>query len=183
MEEKYKLIIQMLLNESSTNPIEILKKIMKCTFINMHGPEHHFLDGACLLTAYYNKVKNFDLLNALDTYSKRTINLPGAMCGYFGVCGSVTSVAGIFSIIDNTTPLSNDVEYKEHMKFTSNVLLKMSEIGGPRCCKRNAYISITEGIKYIEEHYHVLLDKTNIICEFSSFNKQCLKEKCPFYNN
>ncbi len=51
LQEKYDLIKQHLLNTQSKNPIKIAKELMNKDFINMHGPEHHFLDGAAFLTA------------------------------------------------------------------------------------------------------------------------------------
>ena len=47
-------VIDICLNEKSINPIEIINKIMKEDFCHMHGPEHHTIVGASLLTAYYN---------------------------------------------------------------------------------------------------------------------------------
>ncbi len=39
---------------SEKNPITIALQLMKKDFINIHGPEHHFLDGAAFLTAFRN---------------------------------------------------------------------------------------------------------------------------------
>ena len=52
MEEKYSLIKKNLLDEKGTNPIKIIKHLMHKEFVNIHGPEHHFLDGAAFLVAY-----------------------------------------------------------------------------------------------------------------------------------
>lgn len=54
MEERAKKIIEACLVEKSKNPIEIFGNIAKKDFIRMHGPEHHILDGAALLTAFFN---------------------------------------------------------------------------------------------------------------------------------
>ncbi len=42
------------LREVSKNPVEILEKMMDSSFCHMHGPEHHVMVGAALLTAYRN---------------------------------------------------------------------------------------------------------------------------------
>lgn len=57
----------------------------------------------------------------------------------------------------------------------------MSKIGGPRCCKRNAYLSIINAVVFVKEKYDIKMEIDNKICEFSDLNKQCIKEKCPFY--
>ena len=65
------------------------------------------------------------------------------------------------------------------MKFTSMVLDKMSEIGGPRCCKRNAYISMLTAIEFVKK-YNIYLDYEEIKCNFTSKNSQCIGKRCPF---
>ena len=35
--------------------------------------------------------------------------------------------------------------------MTSRSLARLGEIGGPRCCKRNSYLSILTAVDYIEE--------------------------------
>ncbi len=54
LEDKYALIKQEVLKCKSDNPIEIAQKIMRKNFVNIHGPEHHFLDGAAFLAAFKN---------------------------------------------------------------------------------------------------------------------------------
>ncbi len=53
-------IIALALNEKSKNPIEILEKMMSMDFCHMHGPEHHVMVGASLLTAYKNAGGDID---------------------------------------------------------------------------------------------------------------------------
>ena len=182
MEEKYSLIKKNLLDEKGTNPIKIVKHLMHEEFVNIHGPEHHFLDGASFMVALNNAGLEFDLDRCLDELASRSMKMPGAMCGYWGVCGSVASLGAVFSIIDKTGPLSDDEYYKRHMEYTSNVIKYMSKIGGPRCCKRNAFISILEGVKYAKRYYGIELELEEVACEFTLFNKQCIKDRCPFYH-
>lgn len=58
-------IISMCLKESSQNPIEIIRTMMNVSFCHMHGPEHHVMVGAALLTAYKNAGGNIELKDAL----------------------------------------------------------------------------------------------------------------------
>ena len=67
------------------------------------------------------------------------------------------------------------------MKFTSQAIGELGRINGPRCCKRDAMIAFREGVRYINEHYSVVLEYEDQPCEFSERNQQCLREKCPFY--
>ncbi len=181
LNDKYNLIKKHILENNSKNPIEIIKEVMHQDFINMHGPEHHFLDGASFLVAYYNAGGEINLEKALDILSERSIKMPGAICGYWGVCGSVTSIGAALSIIYETTPLSSSVYYKDNMEYTSSVLKTMSEIGGPRCCKRNAFISLTKAVNFVNEKYNIEMEISKVTCEFHNNNKQCIGIRCPFY--
>ena len=54
----------------SKNPLEILQKIMECPYIYMHGPEHHVMVGAALLTAWHNGGGQIDFPAALEEMKK-----------------------------------------------------------------------------------------------------------------
>ncbi len=181
VEERAKKIIEACAEETSINPIEIFYSIAKKDFVRIHGPEHHVLDGASLLTAFYNAGGNIDLSESLSELMKRGIQMPGATCGMWGVCGAVSSMGAALSIIDSTGPLSIDDSWGKHMEFTSKALYSLSQVGGPRCCKRDAFLSFQKAVEFINENYDVQLENGSIECEFSEKNAQCIKEKCPFY--
>jgi hypothetical protein len=181
MEAKYRIIRAKALKATSKNPVEIARSIMDEEAISMHGPEHHFLDGAAFLAAYRNSGGLIDLARALDALAERAFTMPGAMCGYWGVCGSVSSVGAALSIIDQTGPLSSDDHYKEHMEYTSSVLNLMSKICGPRCCKRNAFLSLSQAVSFMKKKHGVPMELNSIVCDYHVENPQCLKERCPFY--
>ena len=181
LEERGRATITACLEEKSKNPIEIVKKIANQDFVRIHGPEHHILDGAALLTAYYNAGGKIDLQESLKELMKRGLTMPGATCGLWGVCGAVNSVGAALSIIDGTGPLSEDSSWGAHMKFTSKALGILAEIGGPRCCKRNAFLTLREAVTFVKENYGVQLEQSDIRCSFNEKNNECIKKKCPFY--
>ena len=181
LDDKYKLIKEEVLKSKSKKPIETVKSIMNMDFINIHGPEHHYLDGASFLVAYNNASGNIDLNKSLDILAERTIKMPGAMCGHWGICGSTTSVGASLSIIHEVSPLSSSNYYKENMEYTSKVIQKMSEIGGPRCCKRNAFLSLSTAVEFVKDKYGIEMELEEIVCEFSSKNKQCIGLRCPYF--
>lgn len=181
MEDKFELIKAECLKAKTNDPIELIFKIMQKDYINMHGPEHHVLDGACFLTALHNAGMEFDLAAALDEMIARGIKMPGATCGKWGVCGSASSVGAALAILHGTGPLSDNEYYKDNMRFTSKALGNIADVGGPRCCKRNALISLLTAIDFVKERYGVELPKKKISCGFSNRNAQCIKTRCPFY--
>lgn len=180
MEERGKLIIDFCMKEDGCNPIEIFEKIAKNEFVGIHGPEHHILDGASILTAYFNAGGKIDLQASLAELMRRGMQMPGAICGMWGVCGAVSSMGAALSIIDGNGPLSADDSWGKHMVFTSSALHKLAEIGGPRCCKRDAFLSFEEAVKYVNENYDVELEISSITCDFHEKNEQCIGKRCPF---
>ena len=183
MEDKAKKIIEACLQEKSKNPMEIFNHIAHMDFVRIHGPEHHVLDGAALLTAFYNAGGEFELQNCLNELMRRGLQMPGATCGMWGVCGAVSSMGAALSIIDGTGPLSSDASWGKHMEFTSKALQSLAQVGGPRCCKRDAYLSFQKAIDHINENYNLKLESSRIECSFSEKNEQCIKERCLFYKN
>ena len=181
MEERCRRILAMCSEEKSTNPITIFQKIANQEFIRIHGPEHHILDGAALLTAFYNAGGKFDLQQSLEELMRRGLQMPGATCGQWGVCGAVSSMGAALAIIDGTSPLSTDDTWGAHMKFTSKALGALAEVGGPRCCKRDAFLAFYEAIDFINANYDVVLEKSAVKCEYSEKNQQCIGPRCPFY--
>ena len=182
MQERYARIKAALLQEKGTDPIAILKKVASKDFVSIHGPEHHFLDGGAFLTALHNAGMAFDLSAALDALAERSIKMPGAMCGHWGVCGSVASLGAAFSLLEGTGPLSKDEAYADHLDFASDCLKKMARIGGPRCCKRNAFLALQEGVSHAEKRFGVSLGPiAPILCDFFPRNRECKKAECPFY--
>lgn len=174
---------EQLLNEKSKNPIVIFTSLVNKDEIPMHGPIHHFIDGATILTAIHNVQNDFDLSEALDELFNRAETMPGAICGNWGVCGSASSVGAALSILHKSGPLSSDEHYKNHMELVSRILHKISEVGGPRCCKRNAYISLSTTIQFLKEKYNIDLEISDIKCDFSNKNNQCIGAKCPYNKN
>ena len=183
MEERAKKIVESCLHEKSRNPVEIFYNIAHKEFVRIHGPEHHVLDGASLLTAFYNAGGRIELQESLKELMKRGLQMPGATCGMWGVCGAVSSMGAALSIIDKTGPLSSDTSWGKHMEFTSSALYSLSQVGGPRCCKRDAFLCFQKAIEYINENYDVELQGEEIECCFSKKNEQCIKENCPFYKS
>ena len=180
-EEKARLIIRDIRLEKGNNPVRIFKNIAKKDYISIHGPEHHVLDGASMLVAFYNAGGKIDLDKSLESLLGEGLRMPGAMCGLWGICGAVTSIGAALAIIDGTGPLSDDGTWGKHMSFTAKAVGELGTINGPRCCKRDAMIAFKNGVEYINAHYDVHLEYEEQVCEYSDVNRQCIKERCPFF--
>lgn len=181
MSDKISEIKALCLEETSQNPIDIVQKLMNIQGISMHGPEHHVIDGAALLTAVYHAGASFNLEEALNELADRAAKMPGATCGQWGICGSASSLGAALAIIHGTGPLSNNEYYKDNMRLTSRILERIGEVGGPRCCKRNAFIALTTAVNFLRERYGMTLECTDVQCDYSQMNKQCIHSRCPFH--
>ena len=58
---------------------------------------------------------------------------------------------------------------------------KMAELGGARCCKRNAFLSLSTGARFVRERYGVPMESGEIVCDHYPRNAQCLGKKCPYH--
>lgn len=171
-------------NTEKTNPMEMANELMKMPAINMHGPEHHFLVPAVLITSYYNIKNEKDIKNKkIEIAKKRSKDIKGGFCGFYGNCGAAVGTGMYISIITEATPLTKKNWGLANI-MTGTSLISIGKIGGPRCCKRNLFVAIKEAVKFTEEHFHIQMydyDNDTPTCSFKSKNKQCIKLHCPYF--
>lgn len=172
-------IFGLCMGEGSKNPLEILEKMMSMPFCHMHGPEHHVMVGAALLTAYKNAGGNIDLPKALQEMYSRGKAVPGGACGFWGACGAGVSAGQFVSIVTGSTPLAVE-PWGLSNRMTAKALESIGKVGGPRCCKRDSYLAILAAIDFAAEHLGVYMDKTMPVCTRSRQNNQCIGKRCPF---
>lgn len=166
---------------TSTNPIEIAQALMADKSIFPNGPEHHTLIGASLMTAYANAGGEIDLEKGLAELKKRSLQVPGGTCGFWGTCGAATSAGQFYSIIAGSTPMTRE-PWAQTQRLTSRILGRLADLGGPRCCKRTGFTAIKETAAYVEEVRGVHMDMPETItCTHYARNKECLKMECPYF--
>lgn len=173
-------IIKVCLNETSRDPIEIVRKMMNMEFCHMHGPEHHAMVGAALITAYKNAGGDIDLQAALLEMISRGKEVPGGVCGFWGACGAGISSGIFISIITQATPLEVK-PWGLANKMTSTALSAIGEVGGPRCCKRDSYLAILSAVEFVKNNLGINMELPEmIVCNHSGQNNQCIGIRCPF---
>ena len=177
-----KAIYKICSNSDSRNPIDLALSVMKDNTIRMHDLKHHTLVASCLLTAYKNSGGDIDLDAALRDADKRGSWFPGGVCGLAGTCGAAASTGIFYSIITKTTPHSEETWSDTNM-IVADTLTKVASIKGPRCCKRNTFISILNAADYTEKKLGIKMDvPEKIKCCFSNRNDECIRDRCPFYD-
>lgn len=176
------IILSFCMSSTSINPVFLANEIMKHPSVAMHGPEHHYLVPAVLLTAFHNKQGTRDKLREhLDEAARRSKNVLGGFCGFYGTCGAAIGTGIFMSIITEATPISVK-GWQLSNTITAQSLTCVAKSGGPRCCKRDTYIALEEAIDFIEDKLSIELEKTDkIICGFNELNKQCKQHKCQYF--
>ena len=173
-------ILGLCLSETSKDPLEILEKMMAMPFCHMHGPEHHVMVGAALLTAYKNAGGTIDLPKALREMYRRGKAVPGGACGFWGACGAGISAGQFMAIATDSTPLAAE-PWGLSNQMTAKVLESIGKNGGPRCCKRDSYLSMHAAIDFTAEQLGVHMEKSTPVCTRSHQNNQCIGTRCPFF--
>lgn len=172
------------LRSDSSDPLAIAEQLMADRRLNMHGPEHHYLVPAVLLTAYCNRTGETVLKEArLAKARERAARVPGGFCGTHGNCGAGVGAGIAISVLTGATPLSLE-EWALANRMTARVLHAEADIGGPRCCKRNTRVAIKESVAFIHEHLEIEMGTeaaTIPVCEYVELNRECIEGRCPFF--
>lgn len=175
------LVMEACASTDSRNPIELAQRIMGDRRIYPNGPEHHSLVGAVLLAAYRNAGGGIDLDASLAELRRRSLQVPGGTCGYWGVCGAAVSAGQFYSIVTAGTPLTED-QWARSARLTSDILGRLAEIGGPRCCKRTSFTAIETTAAHVRRELGVEMElPERTTCSFMAGNAQCRKQGCPYF--
>jgi hypothetical protein len=167
---------------AAPDPLELATLLMRNPSVKMHGPEHHFLVPAVLLSSYYHERGRPELVAAkIKEARRRAASVPGGSCGINGVCGAAVGVGIFVSLITEATPVSGR-EWRLSNQATAEALVVIARHGGPRCCKRNTFLALQCAVAFLEENLSVQLPINDpTACEFSSLNRQCRLQSCPFH--
>ena len=165
----------------SRDPIAIARALMADPFVHMHGPEHHVLVGAALLTAWHNSSGQGDFPAALAELARRGEQVPGGACGFWGCCGAAVSAGIFFSVAAGATPMAGE-SWGLANRATAAALQAIGEIGGPRCCKRDSFTAILQAGELCRRELGVDMEiPERVVCGFFPQNRECLGSRCPYH--
>jgi hypothetical protein len=180
--DSIQMITRFCLSSTSKNPMEMAKMIMKHPVMPMHGPEHHAMIAAVLVTAYKNlteKVTDEDIKEAI----RRGAAVPGGYCGLYGTDAAAIATGIAISVILKATPLT-DYERRTANIMTSRALEAIAADSGVRCCKRSTFAAIEAATRYFREVLGVEFEHipaSKLKCEHSHRNKQCSYADCRYF--
>jgi hypothetical protein len=138
--------------------------------------------GAALLTAYKNAGGEIDLSEALPEMYRRGKAVPGGVCGFWGACGAGVSAGQFMAIATHSTPLAEEA-WGLSNQMTAKALESIGRNGGPRCCKRDSYLSVLAAVGFAAEHLGIYMVKSRPVCVRSCQNNQCIGKRCPFFGD
>ena len=165
----------------SRDPIAIARALMADPFVHMHGPEHHVLVGAALLTAWHNSSGQGDFPAALAELARRGEQVPGGACGFWGCCGAAVSAGIFFSVAAGATPLAGE-SWGLANRAPAAALQAIGDIGGPRCCKRDSFTAILQAAELCRRELGVDMEiPERVVCGFFPQNRECLGSRCPYH--
>jgi hypothetical protein len=165
----------------SSDPLEILEKVMSHPSVPMHGPEHHAMVPAIIVTAVKNSGYHVPE-GAIEKAIERGSKVPGGWCGFYGACGAAIGVGTAVSVITGATPLTGKTRALAN-EATAFALSKMID-GGPRCCKRASRKALEAAVDFFKTRMDIRLKSSSEIkCLYVPRNQECIKEACPYYDN
>jgi LSD1 subclass zinc finger protein len=161
-------------------PEEILEKVLSHPAVPMHGPEHHAIVPAVLITAIKNAGYTVPE-GAVEKAIQRGSKVPGGWCGQCGVCGAGIGLGIAVSVLTGATPLTGK-ERSLAIDATARAQAGIVD-EGPRCCKRSSRKALEVARKFFKERMGITLKKCKQTrCTYVERNRECIREACPYYN-
>lgn len=174
------IIKQVCLHSRDLDAVALMQTIRSHPQFPLHGPEHHALVPAVILTALRN-AGNAITDEQIITGIQRGQTIAGGACAFLGVCGAAIGVGIAFSVLSAANPYDGE-KRQAAMRATQHVLDKIASYNAPRCCQRDSWLALKHASKLLEEKLGKKLTVNhNFICEQFSENKECIHDQCPLW--
>lgn len=167
---------------TETDPVAIARTRIDTPQVGVRGPEYHFLVPAALLASYYN-VSGRPGLQAgkIEPARQRAGLVKGGFRATRGDCGTAVGTGIFISLVTGATPLSRE-EWRLTNLMTAKTLEAIALHGGPRCCRRNAYLAIMAAADFAKENLGVVMPILHpVTWTVTEQDAGCPAKDCPFY--
>ena len=174
------IITQVCLNSRELDAVALMQAIRSHPRFPLHGPEHHSLVPAIILTALRNA--GHDITDAqIITGIERGQTIAGGACAFIGACGAALGVGIAFSVLLGANPYEGE-KRQIVQRVTQKVLGKIASYNAPRCCQRDCWLALQEASTLLEEKLGKRLTVNYpMTCEQFSKNKECVHDQCPLW--
>ena len=181
-------ILPIILTREEKEPIVLFEEVIEAlrgqwtasAELPFHGPWHHAILPAVLITALRNNGYTFNEKDIREAFL-RGAKIPAGACGFCGVCGAGTGLGIAISIVERSNPF-RDSERTHAFEAATKANERIGKLGGPRCCRLSSYMSLGLAKPLLQE-LNLPLPEAKLIgrCKIHSLNAQCHGQKCPYY--
>jgi len=173
------IIKHMCFHSRETDAAALMQKIRSHPHVSIHGPEHHPLVPAVILTALRNS-GNVITDEQITTAIERGSTIAGGACAFLGICGAAAGVGIAFSVLLAATPYDGN-KRQDVQRVTQKVLGDICGYAAPRCCQRDCWIALKSASEMLHDKLGTTLAVAAIPCRQFSKNKECIFDKCPLW--
>lgn len=167
------------LHGRETDPVELMRTIRSHRQFPLHGPEHHCLVPAVILSALRNSgypVTDSQIVTAV----KRGQTVTGGACAFLGACGAAIGVGIAVSVLTGATPYHGD-KRQIAQRVTQAVLGEIASYNAPRCCQRDCWLALKEAVGPVREQTGISFTVSPFACEQFDENNECIHDRCPLW--
>jgi hypothetical protein len=169
------------LHSRQTAMVELMQTIRSHPLFRIHGPEHHSMVPAVILTALRNSGHPI-LDEEINTAIERGKIVGGGSCPFLGVCGAAIGVGIAVSLVLKANPYDGD-KRQTVQQVTQAVLARIASYKAPRCCQRDSWLALKEASALIQEYTGKSLPVNSFACDQFPQNKECIHEQCPLWSS
>ena len=163
-----------------TDLIALMDEIRRHPAITCHGPEHHVLVPAVILTAYRN-LGGGVTPEMFETALARGQAVPGGACGFMGVCGAAAGVGIAFSLLLGANP-EKPAHRRQVLAAVQAVLGELTLQDAARCCQRECWLALRKAAALSQDLLPVpLTAAAPLTCRQGGCREDCLQSSCPLW--
>ncbi len=173
-------IRQICLNSRQPDALALLETIRSHPQLPMHGPEHHAMVPAVILTAMRNGGENISD-EQIESGIERGRTIAGGACAFFGVCGAAMGAGIAFSVLIAAKP-TDGATRRSVQTVTQQVIGDIAAHEAPRCCQRDSWLAVKAAAKLFEEKLGKTFKAEHaMVCRQFAQNKECIHARCPLW--
>ena len=174
-------VIEQICRQSDeTDMVALMQHIRRHRAIPDHGPEHHALVPAVMVTTYQNLGGTVGD-EALATAMARGSKVPGGFCGQSGGCGAALGVGIGFSVLLGASPVKAELRQLVQ-QITAETLLELASQPAARCCQRDGWTALKKAAELSRTLLPIPLQaEASLTCTQHQRNRFCLGERCALH--
>ena len=175
------IIKKVCLHSQQTDMVELMQTMRSHPLFRIHGPEHHSMVPAVILTALRNTgypISDEEIHTAIE----RGKAVSGGACAFLGACGAAIGVGIAVSLVLKASPYDGD-KRQTVQQVTQTVLARIASYKAPRCCQRDSWLALKEASALIQKHTGKSLTVNFLACEQFPLSKECIHDQCPLWSS